>query len=181
MEKFRLLTRSLILNKKYLIIDEKEEVKSEISEKEREDFLEDEELSDKEILKETNENKLKNREKKESFWESSDEENNYYFSDSNQSFSYDSDKLYKNTTNPYFSKKHISYCNLGKSNSLMKNVVPKGILKKNSNKINNDDNVSPPIPTEGTNLPVKKVNFNPSKNTLNGSFLIKFKSTTRTL
>jgi len=118
MEKFRLLTRSLILNKKYLIIDEKEEVKSEISEKEREDFLEDEELSDKEILKETNENKLKNREKKESFWESSDEENNYYFSDSNQSFSYDSDKLYKNTTNPYCSKKHISYCNLGKSNSL---------------------------------------------------------------
>ena len=51
MEKFRLLTKNLILGKKYLIIDEIEEVKSEISYKECEDFLEDEEVSHKEEFK----------------------------------------------------------------------------------------------------------------------------------
>lgn len=180
MEKFRLLTRSLILNKKYFIIDENEEVKSEISEKEREDFLEDEELSDKENLKENIENRDKTRVKKESFWESSDEENNYYFSDSNQSLlSNDSDKLYMKKSNSY-PKKQLSYSNLGKDKSALHTVVPKGILKKNTNKINKDDNISSNQNTEAPNLPVKKVNFNPLKNTLNGSFLIKFKSTTRT-
>ena len=162
-----------MLNKKYLIIDQNEEVKSEISEKEREDFLEDEELSDKEVLKENGKNKQFIVKQKEGFWESSDEENNNYYSDSNQSLSYDSEIKYIKSPNTYKKK---SNCYMGKVASI--NIIPKGILRKKGENLE-ENTISSEKEQSNQIMPLKKVNFNLLKNTLNGSLFNKYKYSRR--
>jgi hypothetical protein len=177
MEKFRLLTRNLILGKKFLIIDEREEVKSEMFEKENEDFLEDEELSDLEILREHDSNKNHSKKPNEILWESSDDEFFNNNSDSDHSISLCSDNFFVNSPSIASAKKKIQTdANIGKTKAFCD--FPKGILKKNKEKII----LEPPLAedVEVSPLPTKKVNFNLTKNSLNGSFLFNFKSTIST-
>ena len=167
MEKFRLLTRNLILGKKYLIIDEIEEVKSEIADKEREDFLEDEEVSDKDrdFLKENCCNSIYQTKNKENYWESSDEDNFYNYSD------YDDISISNFSTNNEISKlikgEKIINETVLLNNKILQN--PKSILKSTSIKImDHTHNLNKEMPVSMK----KKVNFSLMNNTLNGSFLI---------
>ena len=164
-----------MLGKKYLIIDEREEVKSEISDKEREDFLEDEEISDKEALKENLCRKNHYKINKDRFWESSDEDNIYNYCES------DDDQSISNINENNKKLIHIQGQRLeilGKTNCNSNfGEILKSILKKTNKILLKDNNSVSQVMKEV--VLSKKVNFNLMKNNLNGSFLINFKSMIR--